>query len=561
MIDRGSRHGNRDDEVEKMLDRRWFCPTDNFVLTRARVVAFAFPVLLALFLRFPSLEQRPMHCDEAVHAAKFGILLEQGKYEYSTVDYHGPTLYFLTLMPAWLQGAAHYVDVTEITLRLVPATAGLLLVASHLFLIPYIGFPAAWCAALFAAISPAMVYYSRYYIHETLFVLFTFWLLLLLFRCSRSKGCAAFAGAGFFLGLMYATKETVVIAFTCVMLAALLLKWAMRTSGETPFRVAIPWLPLLCAAAAAIFTAGLLLSSFLSHPAGVVDSVLAYRNYFQRGTGQGTWHVHPWHYYLSLLLYFRESTGPIWTEALIVAMALTGGLAAFRKNLPGVHPGVARFLAFYTLLMVIFYSLIPYKAPWNLLGFLHGMILLAGIGTVWLLGALRKPALKWTIVALFAAASCHLGWEAWACSFRYEADPRNPWVYAHTGKDVFAIVRQLEGLARAHPAGTAMPIQIVSRENLWPLPWYLRRFTAVGWWNGVSDASPVAPVVLITPDMEPALVHRLYEVPPPGQREMYLSIFPHYVELRPQVELRGYAAKRLWDEYQRLEESPSKQSK
>jgi hypothetical protein len=165
---------------------------------------------------------------------------------------------------------------------------------------------------------------------------------------------------------------------------------------------------------------------------------------------------------------------------------------------------------------------------------------------------LRRRAARGAVVALLAAAAFHLGWEAWACSFRYDADPRNPWVYAHTGKDVFLVVRQLEGLARAHPSHSAMPVQIISRENLWPLPWYLRQFPAVRWWNGVSDSAPSAPVILITPDMEPALVRRLYEVPPPGQREMYVSIFDRYVELRPQIELRGYAAKSLWDDYQRL---------
>jgi hypothetical protein len=56
-------------------------------------------------------------------------------------------------------------------------------------------------------------------------------------------------------------------------------------------------------------------------------------------------------------------------------------------------------------------------------------------------------------------------------------------------------------------------------------------------------------------DLEPALIRKLYELPPPGQREMYMSIFDRYVELRPQVELRGYASKSLWDEYQRLESS------
>jgi hypothetical protein len=111
----------------------------------------------------------------------------------------------------------------------------------------------------------------------------------------------------------------------------------------------------------------------------------------------------------------------------------------------------------------------------------------------------------------------------------------------------------LQCLARAHPSKLAMPIQIISRENLWPLPWYLRRFSGVRWVNGVFDSVPNAPVIIATPDMEAALARKFYELPPPGQRELYMNLFGRYVELRPQVELRGYAVKSLWDEYQRLE--------
>jgi hypothetical protein len=181
------------------------------------------------------------------------------------------------------------------------------------------------------------------------------------------------------------------------------------------------------------------------------------------------------------------------------------------------------------------------------------MILLAGAGAVFLVRAFRGVALKAVVCALLIAAATHLGWQAFAGSFRFAADPRNPYVYAHTGSDVFLIAARLKELARAHPDGSSMPIQIVSRENLWPLPWYLRGLSGVAWWNGVSEEARSAPVILVTPDMEPALVRKLYDLPPPGERELYVSIFERPVELRPRVELRGYAARTLWDDLRRLE--------
>ena len=123
-------------------------------------------VLLASALRFPALAARPMHADEAIHADKLGTLLEGGGYAYDPAEYHGPTLYYLGLLAARLQGARSYVEIDEVTLRSVPAVLGVLLVAAHLGARPLLGAPAAALAGLLAAISPAMVFYSRYFIHE-----------------------------------------------------------------------------------------------------------------------------------------------------------------------------------------------------------------------------------------------------------------------------------------------------------------------------------------------------------------------------------------------------------
>ena len=514
-------------------------------------MAFLIPILIACALRFPDLAQRPMHCDEAVHADKFGILLEQGRYEYSTVDYHGPTLYYLTLVPAWIQRAARYIDISEITLRSVPATLGVVLVALHFLLVRHFGCPVSIGAAMLAAISPAMVYYSRYYIHEILFVCITFAALLSALSYWNSRRSAWAAATGICAGLMCATKETAIIVFACALMALGLARALARLHGEhpAPMRIARPHLAL--AGISAAVTSMLLFSSLLSHPRGILDAVAAYGTYFERGSGYGTLHVHPWHYYLNLLVFFHTRGGPYWTEGLIAGLALIGLLAAVLRK--GSEQSVLRFLACYTLCMGIVYSVIPYKAPWNVLGALHGLILLAGVGMGWLCEMSRGVRARAVTVVVLAAAGIHLGWQAWAGSFRYAADPGNPWVYAHTGNDVLAIIRQLDSLARAYPDGPAMPIQIISRENLWPLPWYLRRYSGARWWNGVSDSAPSAPVIIISPDMEPALVRKLYELPPPGQKQMYVNIFDRYVELRPQVELRAYAAKSLWDECQRLE--------
>jgi uncharacterized protein (TIGR03663 family) len=501
---------------------------------------------VAALLRFPALAERPMHCDEAVNADKFGILLEQSRYQYSNQDFHGPTLYYLTLIPAKISGDRRYVDLSEVTLRVVPAFLGVLLVGAHIFLVPYFGLWASAAAALLTAVSPAMVYYSRYYIHEIPLVFFTFCALLAVFRYCRTRRAVWAVCAGVFAGLMYGTKETVILQVGCMALAAI------ATVVEGKRRVTkLPARHLILAVAAGLVVAVVLMSSFLGYPRGLVDSLASYRTYFARGSGINTFHVHPWSYYFGLLLYFHSAGKPVWSEGLIGALALVGLWAALRRApVAGVDPTALRFTAFYTVLMAAVYSLIPYKAPWNALGFWHGAILLAGGGAVWLAGRSSARGMRIALAGVAAAGVAHLGWMGWESGTRYGADPANPWVYAHTGTDVYRIAQRMEELAAADPGGHAMEVQVISRENLWPLPWYLRKFSGVEWWNGVSAGAPDAPVILATPDMEPALVHKLCDLPPPGQREMYMNLFDGYTELRPRVEIRGYVAKALWDQWQ-----------
>ena len=117
---------------------------------------------LAALLRVPQLPDRPMHADEAVLADKFGTLLDTGVWRYDATDYHGPVLPYLTLVSAWAAGQHRYVDLTESVLRAVPVALGLMVVALPLLLSRGLGSDAAIAAAALTAISPAMVYYSRY---------------------------------------------------------------------------------------------------------------------------------------------------------------------------------------------------------------------------------------------------------------------------------------------------------------------------------------------------------------------------------------------------------------
>jgi len=507
--------------------------------------------IAAIALRLPLLEQRPMHGDEAVHAEKFRLLLEEDFYRYDRYEYHGPTLNYLTLIPAWLSSAGKLTEVTEFTLRIVPVFFGVLLVLLLLLMVDGLGRTVAVCAAILTAISPAMVFYSRYYIQEMLLVCFTFGAITCGYRYTRSKNIKWALLTGVSLGLAHATKETFIIAFDSMLLALVLTLLPRTKNGaqRTAFWCGVKPSHFIAVVAAAVVVSALFYSSFLSNPNGILDSVRTYATYFSRAS-QNQLHIHPWYYYLKMLIYSRYDSGPIWTEALIVFLAVVGFIVAMtKKGLSGVNFHLLRFVAFYTLIMTVLYSVIRYKTPWCLLGFLHGMILLAGVGAVALVRLAPNVLARVLISLLLVAGGAHLTWQGYLGSYKFYADNRSPYVYAHPTTDVFTIKQRVEEIARVDPNGNEMIIHVICPgKDYWPLPWYLRSFPNVGYWTQVDNVKPPAVVIIASAKVEPALMKKLSEFSPPGKRNPYVSLFDRYIELRPQIELRGYV---LWDRFQR----------
>ena len=354
---------------------------------------------VALALRCPQLDERPMHNDEAVNAIKFGGLWERGSYQYDPNEHHGPSLPYATLALGRLTGAPDFEHFTEARLRALTVLFGLGLILLLPLVVDGLGRRGMLWAGLFTAISPAMVFYSRYYIHEILLVFFTFLAMAAGWRYWRSRkiGWALLAGAA--VGLMQATKETFVLTLFAAVLALALNHTWNRLLDASGLPVRAPHLDLrhLAAAIAAWLVVALVLfSSFFTNASGPLDSIRTYLPWLGRAGGDSP-HIHSWSFYLHRLLWFHVAKGPVWTEALIFVLALIGAAAGFiRKQLGRANASFVRFLAIYTFVLTAVYSLLAYKTPWCLLSFWHGMVLLAGVGAAVLLRhARRAPAPVW----------------------------------------------------------------------------------------------------------------------------------------------------------------------
>ncbi len=450
-------------------------------------------------------------------------------YRYDPNEYHGPTIYYAELPIVRLKGIRSFNDVREADYRLpiVLFGAGMLLLL--LPLQDALGKPGTVVSALLLAISPAFVFYSRDYIQEILLAFFTLAMLACGWRYVRSLKPDWLIGAGVSAGLMIATKETAVITFVACGLGLLATRlWSRRFDETAPEPLPVPrdsadaessadprhgWNPGLIALAIgiALLTACLVLTNGFRNPVAMIDYLRSYTPWLGRAHGTNL-HRHPWNYYLKMLIWWKVGRAPVWSEGLIVGLAVCGLIAALlpkaRWRLDGSLE-FCRFLAFTTLVLTAAYSVIPYKTPWCVLSFLLGMILMAGFGAVALVRSVPGFPFKPILMLGLLAAVVQLGQQSYRTSYVAYVDEANPYVYAQPVPDVLELAKQMAKLSHAYHEHDAMVVKIVSKDDYyWPIPWYIRQFPNQGYYIGVPD-DVQAPIVLADPDFDDVLTKKL----------------------------------------------------
>ncbi|HVZ65574.1 MAG TPA: flippase activity-associated protein Agl23 [Lacunisphaera sp.] len=430
--------------------------TGSAAIPRPRVLdglLLAVVLAVALALRVVDLGRRPMHADEANQAVKVGRLLEGGGYRYDPSEHHGPTLYYLALISARLRGQATLASLSETTVRLVPALAGTAVVALLWLLLRPWGRGPAFTAALLLAVAPASVYYSRYFVQETLLVTFSLGALAAGLSWWRRGGVGWAATTGMCFGLMLATKETALFFAAAALVALATGRRAGSgrriTAGEA-----------VASLGAAVLVAAVFFASFGANPGGLRDALTAPVTMLGRATAGVSGHEKPWWYYGSLFVWQRNG-GYLWDQTLFILPALAGLALAVRLR------GLPRFLAAYTAIIWLVLSATPYKAPWLVINLVPGLCALAALALA------RCPRPVGLVLGLLVLVA--LGWQTREAVFQRPADPRNPFAYVHSTPDV----KKVPALAAAAPPG---PVKVISREY-WPLPWYLRRRPEVGYWT------------------------------------------------------------------------------
>jgi len=440
---------------------------------------FFFILIIAFLIRFWHLDLKLLHHDEAIHAWFSYELLTRSAWAYDP-SYHGPFLYFVTA------GMFSFLGDSDLVARILPALFGFLLIPLVwcIHRIGYIDKKQTLLAALLLALSPDMVYFSRFLRHDIFMLFFTFLLLVaILYYFEYGQTRYAIVGALATAGALSCKEEMPVIL---LIFASFFIFAIYRRKFTLPRK----WkYDLILGAFIVIAIMSVLYSAFGAH----IDTLIG-QNFAVNTTG---WYKAIEHWsamhnqqrlggplYFYIPLYFLYEL-PIFILAIIGTLQILGkGLnpSLFimrlknRIKYSGSSPVPTselaaislqqlksrdvvntksdeffRFCAYWMIMVMAFYAIVGEKVPWLIIPQLLPMCIVA------------VYKLNWQKM-VFAIVGClFLAVMTWHVAF-VPADINEPIVQVQNSEDLREVMQLID----------ASDHVVVASKNYWPLPWYYR---------------------------------------------------------------------------------------
>ncbi len=428
--------------------------------------------LLGIFLRFYTLDLKLFHHDEAIHAWFSYRLMTEGIYSYEPM-YHGPFLYYVTAGMFKLFGDA------DLIARILPAILGVAIIPLiyWIYRLGYLDRRQTLVAALFIAVSPSMVYFSRFLRHDIFQLFFTVLILAALLAYAERGRFRYALLTGLAIGCGMTLKEDMPIF--------LLVLATFGTYLLLTKKIKVPetWLrDTIAVVLVALSVMVIFYSSFGAH-FGIIETgwIDAYKHW---ASMHGMCRIcGPWFFYILLFLLYEV---PIFLLAVYGTIqfavrhnpltrleAFVHSKVHIKKDPTGVHdecpdpplqPLQPRpvipwdkkeifflFCIYWMLVSLAAYAYIGEKVPWLILHQLFPMILVS----VYLMTPKKT---------LFALIGClFLLIMAWHVAL-VPADINEPIVQVQNSEDLRIVMQLID----------ASDTVVIASENYWPLPWYYR---------------------------------------------------------------------------------------
>ena len=500
----------------------WLRAETPFGLSRWQVLAFLSVLAFVAFTRFWDLGSRALHHDESMHARFAWDIYRSFSYRYNPV-LHGPFQFYFTAFMYFLFG------VSDAVARFGPALFGVISVLLVYPLKPYLGRSGMVLAAVLLAVSPPMLYFSRFARNDIYVVAWTMLIVLALFGWLHTRQRWYIYLGAISVALSLATKEnsyiTLAIVGLFIVIRFLQEQFTPGLAGRLPSHESVKsalgdlWQDrslLLAGIVAFLLVFITLFTAFYTHPQDFASGVTKALEYWlaQHGVGRGNQPL--WYYFMQIPLY--ELVVAVFALPALWSLARRGSLTD-------------RFLCFWFVGAVALYSLAGERMPWLVLHLsLPGILLVARY-----LGqkfsepqGLRRHRIALALCLLIGIYALHTGMPL---AFAHGDTPRDLLVYVQTTPDVPYVVEQIEQISRKLTNNTEI-VGLVDNEDSWPFAWYLRDYTRVGYIAAVGDPGDAAFVIVTASQVDAAREHLSNYVP---FRYRLRWWFPEelYRELRP----------------------------
>jgi len=481
---------------------------------------FILILLVAIFVRFWTLDLKLLHHDEAIHSWFSYELLTKGSWMYDP-SYHGPFLYYVTA------GMFSVFGDSDLVARLLPALFGTLLIplVYCIYRIGYINKNQTLLVALFIALSPDMVYFSRFLRHDIFMLFFTFLLLVaLLYYFERGQVRFALIAAVATAGALSCKEEMPVILLIFASFFIIAIWRGTFTLPASWKRDLVIGLILVTAIMSVLYT------GFGAHPETLVGQnfkITAQGVHFDTNTTGWYKAVEHWtdmhkqqrlggpfYFYIPFYLLYEV---PIFILAIIGTLQFifrgvdlclafkrlkniiltrklsltTGQLAETSLHqLQNPRPGYSksdeffRFCIYWMILTMAFYAYVGEKVPWLLIPQLLPMCIVA------------VYKLNWQRIAFALVGCIFLVVMTWHVAF-IPMDINEPIVQVQNSEDIREVMQLID----------ASNIVVVASKDYWPLPWYYRgdRWSKIQFYGDRTDETTLTekdPGVIILHDSE-----------------------------------------------------------
>ncbi len=405
------------------------------------VLLFGGIAVLAALLRFAFLDARTIHIDEGV-SILYGQQILGGTWLYNPFNAHGPVFFMFAAQ------VVRFFGTNVVAGRAAMGIVNLLWIGALLWLYwPLLRNPGRLLLAAGLGLSSGLIFYSRYFIHEQLFMLITVGALAAAEMWVQRRRSWAPATFIVLCALLYSTKETAVFTVGAWAAAVALL---FLEPGREKAIAELDWQNVLFGVALGASLILLLFTQLFTDSTAVAHLFQGPLHWFDRAQA---YHVRPFPYFLQLLVVHEY-------PLLLGALLLGWRLVVHRAWTPRLT-----FFALWTIFITLAYSWVPYKTPWCIPNLILplGLFVAFAFDTLWPhVPEQWKQAWLLSVILLLGAGTA----TAWADSIQHP-DRVQPLDYAYlqSDKSFGRFLQTIQDISNLSQGPHPLPIQFIGEPD------------------------------------------------------------------------------------------------